>query len=60
MDWIYWLILGACGVASFLLLMGLYEAWRIYWSPTKVAWPPHATDVQSRAATCSDAYFAPA
>lgn len=33
MDWIYGLILGACGVASFLLLMGLYEAWRIYWSP---------------------------
>ena len=33
MDWIYGLILGACGIASFLLLMGLYEAWRIYWSP---------------------------
>ena len=33
MDWIYGLILGACGVASFLLLMGLYEAWRVYWSP---------------------------
>lgn len=33
MDWLYGLILGACGIASFLLLMGLYEAWRIYWSP---------------------------
>lgn len=33
MDWIYGLILGACGIASFLLLMGLYEAWRFYWSP---------------------------
>lgn len=33
MDWIYGLILGACGIASFLLLMGLYEAWHIHWSP---------------------------
>lgn len=33
MDLIYWFILGACGVASFLMLIGLYEAWRIYWSP---------------------------
>ncbi len=29
----YWLILGACGVASFLMLLGLYEAWHVYWSP---------------------------
>jgi tight adherence protein B len=29
----FWLILAACGVSSFLLLLGLYEAWRVYWSP---------------------------
>ena len=33
MDLTYWFILGACGVASFLMLIGLYEAWRIHWSP---------------------------
>lgn len=35
MDVTYWLILGACGVASFLIPMGLYDAWRVYWSPRK-------------------------
>ncbi len=28
-----WFILIATGVASFLLLLGLFEAWRAYWSP---------------------------
>ena len=35
MDLTYWLILGATGIACFLMLMGLYEAWRYYWSPSK-------------------------
>lgn len=33
MDFTYWFILGSCGVASFLMLWGLYEAWRTHWSP---------------------------
>jgi tight adherence protein B len=33
MDFTYWFILGSCGVASFLMLLGLYEAWRVHWSP---------------------------
>ncbi len=33
MDLLYGFILGACGIASFLMMLGLYEAWRIYWSP---------------------------
>ncbi|MEY4028276.1 MAG: hypothetical protein RLZZ329_1996, partial [Pseudomonadota bacterium] len=33
MDLAYWFILGSCGIASFLMLLGLYEAWRIHWSP---------------------------
>lgn len=33
MDVTYWVILVACGVASFLMPVGLYEAWRVYWSP---------------------------
>lgn len=35
MDLAYWFILGSCGIASFLMLLGLYEAWRIHWSPVK-------------------------
>jgi len=33
MDVTYALILAACGLASFLMLLGLYEAWRVYGSP---------------------------
>lgn len=33
MDTLYGLILGACGLACFLLLLGLYEAWNAYWHP---------------------------
>ncbi len=33
MDLTYWFILGTLGVASFLLMLGLYEAWKTYWSP---------------------------
>ena len=33
MDLAYWFILGSCGIASFLMLLGLYEAWRVHWSP---------------------------
>lgn len=33
MDLAYWFILGSCGIASFLMLLGLYEAWRTHWSP---------------------------
>ncbi len=34
MDSLYVLILVACGVASFLLLLGLLEAWNTYWHPS--------------------------
>jgi len=33
MDVIYWLILILGGIASFLLLLGLHEAWRAFLSP---------------------------
>lgn len=33
MNVTYWFILIAFGVSSFLLLLGLYEAWRAFWSP---------------------------
>ncbi len=33
MDLTYALILAACGLASFLMLLGLYEVWRVYGSP---------------------------
>ncbi len=33
MDVVYMLILSACGAASVLLLLGLYEAWNAYWHP---------------------------
>ncbi len=33
MDVTYALILAACGLASFLMLLGLYELWRVYGSP---------------------------
>ena len=33
MRFTYWFILFVTGVASFLLLLGLFEAWRTYWSP---------------------------
>ena len=33
MDATYGFILAACGVASILMLWGLFEAWRAYWSP---------------------------
>lgn len=33
MNLTYWFILIASGVSSFLLLWGLYEAWRAFWSP---------------------------
>ena len=33
MDILYWFVLGACGLASFLMLIGLYEAWGEYWHP---------------------------
>jgi len=33
MDVTFALILAACGLASFLMLLGLYEVWRVYGSP---------------------------